>query len=665
VPGYIPGRTLELDLRRQLDTTQSITHIGTWEWKMGGAVTWSDELYRIYGLQPRSVPVTIEWFLSRIHRDDRDRVERQIQSALLHPGRFGYRERIVRPDGAVRTLDTIGEAIADERGATVRLVGTCLDVTEAVAREARIRFYADVFEYAEIGLSAFQLDRTDRTDPPDRPPEPPVLRLVAFNGATERLLGGELGGRLGQSLAEIVPVFGDAVLHEVACAVAAGGAVQRLAPFRAPAPTAPGAASAAPAPLLAATLFALPDHHLGVVLEDVTDQASAQAIQAGERRALEMLAGGAPLPDILAVIVRAIEQASADTIASILLLDDTGSCVQHGAAPGLPDEFNAAVRAQPIGPRAGSCGTAMFRRAPVIVTDIETDPLWDDHRELARRHGLRSCWSFPIIAEHGRVLGTFALYHRTPRAPDDAALELMKRAAHVTGIVLGRRALDEQRRALAGRIEAAREDERTQIARDVHDQLGQALTALKLDVGWLQRRITDPALAGKLDDMARQADDILRAVRRIAADLRPGLLDDVGLRAAIEWQAEDFTRRTGTPCTVRSELGDLQLERGLATSVFRIFQEALTNVVRHASARSVEVALGLDHGQLRLEIADDGVGVPEVGPRGTTLGILGMRERAWRLGGECTVRRREPHGTTVTVVVPLQFPAEHATDAGR
>jgi len=129
------------------------------------------------------------------------------------------------------------------------------------------------------------------------------------------------------------------------------------------------------------------------------------------------------------------------------------------------------------------------------------------------------------------VLGTFALYHRTPRAPDDAALELMKRAAHVAGIVLGRRALDEQRRALAGRIEAAREDERTRIARDVHDQLGQALTALKLDVGWLQRRITDPALAGKLDDMARSTDDILRAVRRIAADLRPGLLDDVGLRA--------------------------------------------------------------------------------------------------------------------------------------
>src|SRR3977135_910809 len=106
-PGYMPGRTIEQELRRQLDTTQSITHIGTWEWKMGSAaVTWSDELYRVYGFEPRAFAVTIEFFLSRIHRDDRDRIEREIQSALVHPGRFAYRERIVRPDGSVRTLDT-------------------------------------------------------------------------------------------------------------------------------------------------------------------------------------------------------------------------------------------------------------------------------------------------------------------------------------------------------------------------------------------------------------------------------------------------------------------------------------------------------------------------------------------------------------------------------
>ena len=640
--------SVETELRRQLETAQSITHIGSWEWTVAtGAVAWSDELYRIYGFEPRSVPITLEFFLSRIHPDERDRIQREIQGVLHHPGRFAYRELIVRPDGSLRTLDTVGEAIADEHGATTRLIGTCRDVTEAVARDERIRFYADVFEYAEIGLSAFQLDRT---------PEPAALRLVAFNAATERLLATTLGGRLGQPLGELVPAFADAALHDLACAIASGGPVQQLAPFRLRADPS--------APILAPTLFALPGRCVGLVLEDVTRQVSSQVIQDGERRALEMLADGEPLAEILAVIARAIEQASVDTIASILLLDDTGTRLEHGAAPGLPAAFNAAIDGQPIGPRAGSCGTAMFRREPVIVTDIETDPLWDDYRALARDHGLRSCWSFPILDQRGRVLGTFALYHRAPRAMDDAARELMTRAAHVTGIVLDRRALDEQRRALAGRIEAAREDERTMIARDVHDQLGQALTALKLDVGWLQRRVQDEALIEKLEAMARSADDILRSVRRIASDLRPGILDDLGLRAAIEWQAEEFEQRTSTRCTVRSDLTDLRLERNLATNVFRIFQEALTNIARHADAQHVEVALGLDHGSLRLEITDDGTGIPEVGPRGTTLGILGMRERAWRLGGECTVRRRSPRGTVVTVVVPLRFPSERIADQG-
>src|SRR5262249_28924803 len=158
--------------------------------------------------------------------------------------------------------------------------------------------------------------------------------------------------------------------------------------------------------------------------------------------------------------------------------------------------------------------------------DIESDPLWENYRALARAHGLASCWSFPILGDDGRVLGTFALYHPEPRAPDDAARELMMRAAHVTGIVLERRRLQEQHRALAARIEAAREEERTAIARDIHDQLGQSLTALKLDLGWLRRRIHDSDLDAKLDEMAHATDEILGSIRRISADLRPGILDD-------------------------------------------------------------------------------------------------------------------------------------------
>src|SRR5262249_31405916 len=158
--------------------------------------------------------------------------------------------------------------------------------------------------------------------------------------------------------------------------------------------------------------------------------------------------------------------------------------------------------------------------------------------------------------------------------------------------------------ALSDRIEAIREDERTGIAREIHDELGQALTALKMDIAWVARRLGEPAAIGeKLVEMTRSADDIIRAVRRISAELRPRILDDLGLQAAIEWQAEEFTERTGTRCEVRSNLGDAPLGRALATAVFRIFQEALTNVARHAHATLVIVQLRLERRELKLEVS--------------------------------------------------------------
>jgi signal transduction histidine kinase len=244
--------------------------------------------------------------------------------------------------------------------------------------------------------------------------------------------------------------------------------------------------------------------------------------------------------------------------------------------------------------------------------------------------------------------------------PDEPARELIERAAHIAGIVIERRELDDALRALPERIEAAREEERTNIAREIHDELGQALTALKLDIALVARRLRTGAsddAPSKLDEMAHATEDIINVVRRISAELRPGILDDLGLPAALEWQAQEFTRRTSIICNVNANVGELHLERNLATAVFRIFQEALTNVARHANAARVDVFLRLERGMLKLDIADDGVGVPEISPRNSSLGLLGMRERARRCGGDCTIRRREPRGTVVAVAVPLRFPA--------
>ena len=630
------------ELRSLLDTVQSISHIGTWEWTIAtGAVTWSPELYRIYGLEPSSVEITLEYFLSRIHPNERERIQREIQAVLSHPGRFGYREVIVRPDGSHRTLDTVGEAVTDEHGAVRKLVGTCCDVTDIVHRDERLMFYAEVFEHAQIGLSGWQIDRSET---------PARLRLVAFNAKTEALVGTPLGGKLGQRLVQILPSLEGSQLLADARTMNIASPIRRYPPFvRSTTPD---------APWLAATLFPMPGNRVGLVLEDVTSLVHTEILQTAERRALELLAGSALLPDILGIIVRALEQVSPGTIASVLLLDDSGTRVTYGCAPSLPDSYNKAIEGELIGPRAGSCGTAMFRRERVVVGDIASDPLWIPYRDLAAKHGLAACWSQPIIGNEGRVLGAFALYHRQPNVPDEYALELLERAAHVTGIVLDRRGLDAQLRALAERLEEAREDERTTIARDLHDALGQALTALKLDIGWLRRRAEQPPVVEKLDDMARSTDELIRSVQRISSDLRPGILDNLGLVAAIEWQAEEFERRSNIRCEVTSSVTDLQLERNLATNVFRILQEALTNIARHSQATKVDITLALVQGNLQLEIADDGIGMPDLVLRSSSLGILGMRERAGRAAGECVVKRREPNGTVVAVTVPLRFPSE-------
>jgi signal transduction histidine kinase len=219
--------------------------------------------------------------------------------------------------------------------------------------------------------------------------------------------------------------------------------------------------------------------------------------------------------------------------------------------------------------------------------------------------------------------------------------------------------MEDQLRALSAHVESVREEERTGIAREIHDTLGQALTALKMDIAWVERRVSEQsperqAILDKLHAMSRATDEVLDQVRRISAELRPGVLDDLGIVAALEWQGQEFEARTGASCFVRSNLDGEHLDRELSTAVFRIFQEALTNVARHAEATRVDVRLERADGALVLEVQDDGKGIAEEAEhRATSLGLLGVRERARRLGGVATVRLAEGRGTVLSLTLPL------------
>ena len=219
----------------------------------------------------------------------------------------------------------------------------------------------------------------------------------------------------------------------------------------------------------------------------------------------------------------------------------------------------------------------------------------------------------------------------------------------------------EQLRALAARLQEIREEERNRLARDLHDEFGAALTALKLDLAWLKGHIAwaVPEVHQRIDAMSKLIDITTQSVNRTATMLRPRLLDHFGLMAAIEWQAHDFQDRSGIECHLQAEEVELLGDR--ATALFRIFQESLTNVARHAEATKVEISLSRQNGCILLEIHDDGRGVTkEKISSSTSLGLLGMRERAYAFGGDVKIESDNGQGTRVRVQIPISHEKRQA-----
>jgi PAS domain S-box-containing protein len=209
-------------------------------------------------------------------------------------------------------------------------------------------------------------------------------------------------------------------------------------------------------------------------------------------------------------------------------------------------------------------------------------------------------------------------------------------------------------RALAARLQSVREEERTRAAREIHDELGQALTCIKLESASLLRELPGDATqqSTRAESIVRLVDQTLQIVRRISAELRPGTLD-LGLVAAVEWAAEEFEARTGTECQVDLLEGDIVIDGERATALFRILQETLTNVARHANATRVNVRLVRKEGSLILDVHDNGKGISEEELSASgSLGILGMRERALLLGGELAIRGAPGEGTTIQIRIP-------------
>jgi PAS domain S-box-containing protein len=308
-----------------------------------------------------------------------------------------------------------------------------------------------------------------------------------------------------------------------------------------------------------------------------------------------------------------------------------------GIDPTTPSSSLCEIFLQRIHPEDRPGIAEGLKAAPMKAGDYSTD-----YRIVLPDGSIRHVHDvvYPVKNETGQIAERFGVVMDLTERKD-AEAEL-------------RRSFD-QLRALTARMQDAREEERKWVAREIHDELGQGLTAIKIDLISLAHEFpSETPHAKRIESIANEVDQTIKSVRRISTELRPGILDDLGLIAAVEWAAEEFETRTGTRCRLDLLENDRTIDSDRATAVFRILQETLTNVARHANATHVDVRLLKEAGSVILEVRDNGRGATEEQlSASASLGIRGMRERALLLDGELTIQGLPDEGTTVRVRIPL------------
>src|SRR6267142_1760377 len=416
-----------------LSEAQRLSHTGSFGWRAStGEILWSEETFRIFQYDKTTKP-TVELILQRVHPEEAELVQQTIKRAAQDGKDFDFEHRLLIPDGSVKHVHVVAHALNDVSG-SVEFVGAVMDVTAARQAEEALRRsesnLAEAQRLTHTGSWAWQVAERDALhlseewyriygfDPEEGIPawEERLRRIhpedrAMWQGAIDRAIGEKSGYEVEFRI--LLPDGTVKYIHTVGHPVldASGDLVEFV-----------GSAT------------------------DITDRKRAEVLLAGEKRLLEMIARGDSRALILEGACRLVEELASGSLSSILLLDPSTNCLGHGAAPSLPINYAEALDGLVIGASVGSCGTAAYRAQPVIVSDIATDPLWTDFRDLALAHELRACWSTPILSSTGRVLGTFATYYREARRPSSQEHNVVERITHLASIAIERKQAEEKLR---------------------------------------------------------------------------------------------------------------------------------------------------------------------------------------------------------------------------
>jgi len=405
------------------------------------------------------------------------------------------------------------------------------------------------------------------------------------------------------------------------------------------------------------------------------------AFRTGQGQVLEMIAQGATLSDVLASLVTLIEAQSEGMICSVLQLSEDGKHIRHGAAPHLPEIYVQAVNGAPIGPKNGSCGTAMYRGQPVIVTDMLTDPLWEDYRELAKLSGLRACWSTPIFTGQGKVLGSFAMYYREPQAPTGSEARLTEVATHIAGIAIeherSQNELQHTRSELAHVARVTTMGElAASIAHEVNQPLGAIVGNADICLGWLQETEVDlKQVAEALEDIAsdgHRASQIISRIRSLVKkhvpEKSPQNLSEIAREVIglVRHEAQ------GKHVTIHLQLGEslppveadrVQLQQVLLNLVMNGIEAMHETEVNQ---RQLTVRTTVSNGSVLAAVSDSGMGIqPErveqlfkpfhtTKPAGMGMGLAISRSIVESFGGKLWAEAKAGGGAIFSFSLPVR-----------
>lgn len=382
------------------------------------------------------------------------------------------------------------------------------------------------------------------------------------------------------------------------------------------------------------------------------------------RKVVELLAFNEPLETVLEFLALRVERVFPNTHCAIMLLSENEQTLTCAAAPSAPAGFLRALEG-PVQARAGAPAAAVLRRQPVTCSDVALDQLWHDLRETARAHDIRACYSHPLLSPQGRVLGTLDVYSTDVQFLREDEYGVIQRCVTVAGLAIERTyRLEAQSKAEHMRLKiledlvSAEEDERRRISRELHDSTAQVLTSLLLRLRALQQ---DPLLESareELHALRNATSEALGELRHILHGLHPSALDDFGLAVALRRYAFESGKIGNLKVNVFAEgFGDRRLPRTMEAAIYRVVQEALNNVVKHAKAANVQLFLKQDPDAVRVVITDDGTGfnVDEKTAAARSenrLGLAGMHHRIEMLGGSLNIESGQGKGTSIYLRIP-------------